>query len=276
MNPYREDMLSLQDSVLPLRSIAEELRDALAGSDQFAMRYQPIIDGKSKKVELAKALLRWTSPVLGEVLPGRFIYIAERNGMIRRVTQMVLNKVCEDISVHRDLMVSVSVSRLDITDPDFAEDTAGILASHGIHPEQVILECSDSLTTEETSKAKATLEQLRCQGHSVAIYELESGFTSFGFLKMSGFTLLKIDRVLIEEAMQNAKSRENLQKAVTASKMKGFRALAFGVETAEQAEFVEKMGFDLQQGFFHSPSLSIDELIEYSGQRENWLTLADV
>ena len=77
---------------------------------------------------------------------------------------------------------------------------------------------------------------------------------------------MKVDKVLIEEALHNATSRENLQDVVNDSKAKGFKSLAFGVETAEQATFVDEMGFDFQQGFYHSTSLSFEELLNFSAQ----------
>lgn len=265
MNLFKEDFTTFQSSVRPLRTIATELREALEGSNQFKIRYQPIIEGESSKVELVEALLRWTSPVLGEVLPGRFIYIAEQQGLIRRITRMVLQNVCKDISRYRDLVVSVNVSRTDLTDPEFATEVAEILAEYSVSPRQVILECTDSISQEEAAKAVPTVEKLRQQGHAVAIYELDSGFTSFGLIKMSGYTLVKVERVLLDEALQNEKSRENLQEALDECKERGFKTLAFGVETEEEAKLVTEMGFDLQQGYYHSLSLSLEELIELDG-----------
>jgi EAL domain-containing protein (putative c-di-GMP-specific phosphodiesterase class I) len=275
MDTFREDMVSLLSVVHPLRSMADEIRAALDGSDQFMMRYQPIIDAKSRKVELAKASLRWTSPVLGEVLPGRFIHIAEQNGLIRRITRMVLRKVSEDLSKHRNLVVSLNVSRLDITDLQFPSEVANILSEYGVSPARVILECTDSVTPEEISKASVTLRELRQQGHAVAIYEMETGFTSFGFLEMPGFTLLKISKVLLDEALENATSRQNLQGAIDDSRAKGIKSLAFGVETEALAELVEEMGFDFQQGFFHSPPLSLIDLMMFSGQSSGRYIAAD-
>jgi len=226
-------MLVLKKAVRPLRSMADELRAGLEEPEQFKIRYQPIIDGTSKKLELAKALLRWTSPIMGEVLPGRFISIAEQNGLIRKVTRMVLRKVSEDLSDHPDLLVSVNISPLDVTDPLFPDEVDGLLV-------------------------------LQERGHAVALYEMETGFASFGFLKMPGYTLLKIDKELLDEALEHAESREVLQDAVTASRSKGFKTLAVGVETDAQAELVDMIGFDLQQGFLHSGSLSLDELVDFS------------
>lgn len=265
MDPFEEDLMTFRTSVRPLRSIATELKDALKGPNQFNIRYQPIFEGKSKQVALAEALLRWTSPVLGEVSPGRFIHIAEQNGLIRPVTRMVLRRVCEDICQFPDLVVSVNVSKIDLTDPEFADEVAGIMADYKVSPKRVILECTDSITPQEAAQAAPTERALRQQGHSVAIYELDSGFTSFGFINMSGYTLLKVDRVLIDEALQNQTSRENLQEALDDCKERGLKTLAFGVETSEQAALVEHMGFDLQQGYFHSRSLSFDELMELAG-----------
>lgn len=269
MNLFKEDMKTFEGFIRPLRSIAEELRGALDGSNQFSIRYQPIVEGNSGKVAFAEAFVRWTSPSLGEVLPGRFIHVAEQNGLIRRVTRMVLINVCKDIAKQRDLAVSVNVSKYDIADPEFAKEVAEITTDYGVDPKQIILECTDSLTSAEATSAASTIRQLRRQGHAVAIYEMDSGFTSFGFLNMSGYTLLKVDKVLLEEALQNAKSRENLQEALDDCRQKGLKSLAFGIETKEQADLVTAMGFDLQQGYFHSLSLSIDELIEFKGRRRN-------
>lgn len=257
-------MLVLKKAVRPLRSMADELRAGLEEPEQFKIRYQPIIDGTSKKLELAKALLRWTSPIMGEVLPGRFISIAEQNGLIRKVTRMVLRKVSEDLSDHPDLLVSVNISPLDVTDPLFPDEVDGLLAELGVSPKQVILECTDRIAPEDQKKSASIQEILQERGHAVALYEMETGFASFGFLKMPGYTLLKIDKELLDEALEHAESREVLQDAVTASRSKGFKTLAVGVETDAQAELVDMIGFDLQQGFLHSGSLSLDELVDFS------------
>ena len=172
MNVYKEDMSLFQSSLRPLRSIFGELKAALDETDQFSIRYQPIIESKSKKVELAEALLRWTSPVLGEVSPGRFIHIAEQYGLIRRLTRMVLHKVCEDISKSDDLIVSVNISTKDIVDARFPEDVSQILSQYGVSPQRVILECTDSISAEIAHQAARTLRKLRDLGHAVAIYEL--------------------------------------------------------------------------------------------------------
>jgi len=171
--------------------------------------------------------------------------------------------------------VSVNISKCDITDPQFADEVAEIIAEYGVRPQQVILECTDSITSFEASHAAPVVHQLREQGHAVAIYELDTGFTSFGFLKMSGYTLLKVEKVLLDEALQNAKSRENLQEALDDAKDRGLKSLAFGVETEEQADLVKEMGFELQQGYFHSLSLSFDELMTFSGHRADKRALAN-
>ena len=265
MNMFKSDMTLFESSVRPLRNISDELDAALDEPDQFSIQYQPIIESKSKKVELAEAFLRWTSPVLGEVSPGRFISVAEQNGLIRRLTGTVLRKVCQNISDLGDLIVSVNISRTDIVDPNFPEKVSLILSAYGVSPQRVILECTDSITPEMAAQAKQTLRVLRDLGHSVAIYELESGFTSFGFIEMHGFTLMKVDKVLIDEALQNATSRRNLCEVVRDCKDKGVKSLAFGIETAEQSALVQKMGFDFQQGYFHSQPLPIDEFVLFAG-----------
>lgn len=276
MSLYEHDLNAAWRNIPPLRNIADELRAALDGSRQFSIRYQPIIEGKSRKVVLVEALLRWTSPVLGEVLPGRFIHIAEKNGLIRQITRLVLEQVCQDIATRSDLVVSVNISRMDITDSDFPDEIAQILAKHGVSPKQIVLECTDSIPDEDARLARPVVNRLRGEGHAVAIYELESGFTSFGFLKMHGFTLLKVDRALIDEALQNATSRKNLQEAIEDSRSRGLKSLAFGVETRAQANLVDEMGFDMQQGFYHSLSLSIDELIAFADQSQNGPKLSSV
>ena len=202
---------------------------------------------------------------MGDVLPGRFIAIAEKEGLIRDLTRMVLRKVCEDVSGYPDLVVSVNVSPLDVIDPVFPGEVASILDEFGVRPTQIILESTDKMSSEDSKKAAPNVEKLRDQGHSVAVYEMEGGFESFGFLKMPGYTLLKIDKELLDEALNDPKSREDLQEAITMSKTKGFKTLAIGVENEAQAEFVDQLGFDLQQGFLHSGSLSLNELLDFSG-----------
>ncbi len=265
MNQFKQEFMDLRQSVRPLQNIADSLREALDDPSQFAVRYQPIIDGKTKQAEFAEALIRWTSPIFGEIMPGRFISVAEKHGLIRRVTKMVLRKVCENVSKHSDLVVSVNISPLDIIDPEFPSEVASAVADFGVDTRQIIMEVTDRISAQEANLAAANLRKLREQGHAVAIYQLETGFTSFGFLKIRGFTLLKIEKELFDEALESREAREQLQDALNGAHANGFKSLAVGIETEEQAKLVEQMGFDLQQGFFHSESLSLEELLSFSG-----------
>lgn len=269
MNQFKQEFMDIQHTVRPLRNIADNLREALEDPDQFVVRYQPIINGKTQNADFAKALVRWTSPIFGEILPGRFISVAEKNGLIRSVTKMVLFKVCEDLSKLPELYVCVNISPLDIVDPEFPMDVAHAVQNSGVGPGQIVLEVTDSISKEEAERASANLVKLREQGHSISVSQLDTGSTSFGFVQIRGSTVLKIERDLLEDARQSEEAHQLLQDALNDAHAQGFASLAVGIETQEQANFVNRMGFKLQQGFYHSEALSLDEFLRFSSDAAN-------
>lgn len=238
-----------------------ELRRALQNPEQFSMKYQPIICSNQKEISFAEALLRWESPKLGKVSPSDFIPVAESSGLIRQITALVLEMVCKDLSNAPDLTVSINVSPIEINDQGFHHQLSQKVQKYGVRPEQIIIELTEGVLVKNPRGLSASLQKLRLMGHQIALDDFGTGYSSIGYLRQMEFTLLKVDKSLIDGVTKSKRAREVLAATLQLSKAIGIQILAEGVESSAQASILEEMGFDMQQGFNFSGNLRFDDLV---------------
>lgn len=236
------------------------LRKALEDPSQFYIDYQPIVGGSGDSLDFAEALLRWDSPVLGKVSPADFIPVAEASGQIGRVTSMVLGMVCADLGRAQEMVVSVNISPLQINDAKFHDDLADALKRHGVRPEQLVIELTEGVLVENPRGLSVSLQKLRLLGHRIALDDFGTGYSSIGYLRQMEFTMLKVDKSLIDGVTKSERAREILTATLRLAKAIDIQIVAEGVETEEQARALADMGFDMQQGFNFSGGVPFDEL----------------
>lgn len=245
-----------------------ELRNAIDNPEQFSLRYQPIINSGTSTVGMAEALLRWNSPTLGRVSPADFIPVAEQTGLIRKITSIVLDKVCNDVSKAPDLSVSVNISPAEICDPLFHDDLVHKIRQYNIRPDQITLELTEGVVVENPRGLAVALQKLRLMGHQIVLDDFGTGYSSIGYLRQMEFSLLKVDKSLVEGVTRNKQARDVLHATLNLAKAIGIRVLAEGVETAEQAKLLKEMGVDMQQGFNFSAGLEYEDLLEFAQNLE--------
>lgn len=237
------------------------LNRALEDPDQFSMVYQPIYGGHGEKMDFAEALIRWNSPELGKVSPGDFIPIAESSGLIGRVTSLVLEKVCTDLAGAPDYTVSINISPIQINDVNFHEELFSTTARHGVRPEQIVIELTEGVLVENPRGLGPSIQRLRLMGFRIALDDFGTGYSSIGYLRQMEFSMLKVDKTLIQAVVKSPRSKEILAATIQIAKAMDIELVAEGVETAEQASALAEMGFDMQQGFNFSGAFPFGDLI---------------
>lgn len=170
---------------------------------EFRMVYQPIVTVDRSEVLAYEALLRWTSPILGDVGPDRFIPVAERSGEICPIGKWVLEDVCRQIRTWIDLdpesqaHVSVNVSPMQLAEDGFVDCVVATLDRWGVPPHRMAIEVTESAVLDRRSGAVQRLAALREAGLKISIDDFGSGYSNLGQLLEVPFDILKIDRSLL-------------------------------------------------------------------------------
>jgi len=178
------------------------LRRALA-HERFELHYQPIVSLRDGRISHYEALLRLADGPGGELTaPALFLPAAERYGLILEIDRMVLARVARLLG--RDpamagMAVAVNVSALSVTDPSMLRYIAATLARHGVAPERLAIEITETAAISDMGSAKAFCAGVLDLGCSLALDDFGAGFGSFQYLKQLPFSHLKIDGDFIRE-----------------------------------------------------------------------------
>ena len=227
-----------------------ELREAL-DNRQFVLLYQPQVRLHDGSVCGYEALVRWQHPERGLLPPSEFLDVMESSGLIVDLGRQVFAMACADIASHPNLPgpVSVNVSALDITEPDWITDVSEAIRRSGIPPERIAIEITETTLLRLTPDAQRALATVREMGMGLHIDDFGVGFASIGSLLQVPLTGLKLDRAFVSVLSRPTQADRDLVASI-ASMAKGLRleTIAEGIETTEQAELLREAGWDRGQG----------------------------
>ncbi|BCT93749.1 hypothetical protein LYSHEL_27760 [Lysobacter helvus] len=241
-------------------AITARMRDAL-DHGHFHFHLQPLVAAATGHITGAEALLRWTSPDMGVVSPADFISVAEETGFIVPLGDWVLHAV---LALQAQWMrefggarpISVNVSAVQLRRPTFEDDIRKALRLAGVPAEQLKLEITESAIMEDTPNLVAMLRRVRDSGVRISLDDFGTGYSSLALLRHLPIDEIKIDRVFVAGAMEDAYAATLCRAIITMSRELRFAVVAEGVETAEQAAFLRDAGCDTLQGFFYSRAVA--------------------
>jgi EAL domain-containing protein (putative c-di-GMP-specific phosphodiesterase class I) len=246
-------------------SLMGDLRHALEkqGDDTgLALVYQPKLHLPSGRIDGAEGLLRWRHPVAGPLAPEAFIALAEETGNIRRLTRWVLAAGIEQAgrwqAQGRDLRLALNVSARDLDDVDLPRRVAGLLSAHGVSPQRIVLEITESAIMGKPETAIAVLRRLAEQGIELAIDDFGVGQSSFAYLRKLPVRELKIDRTFIAHLGQSPEDRAIVRSIIDLGHHLGYRVTAEGVEDPRALDALREFGCDHAQGYFVARPLAED------------------
>jgi diguanylate cyclase (GGDEF)-like protein/PAS domain S-box-containing protein len=245
-----------------------DLRQALS-NDEFVLHYQPIVELATARVTGLEALIRWQHPRRGLLGPGEFIGVAEETGLIVPIGAWVLKRAAEQVLTwhirDRDdppLAISVNISGKQLEDTGFLEETRATLSTTGIAPKTVILEITESVMMQD---AEATIEKLMAikkLGVGLAIDDFGTGYSSLRYLHSFPFDVLKVAKSFVDRLGADSQEEAFVQTIVDLSRTLGLRTLAEGIESADQAYELRRLGTELGQGFYLSRPMPWEEVLE--------------
>ncbi|WP_378227111.1 putative bifunctional diguanylate cyclase/phosphodiesterase [Angustibacter luteus] len=243
--------------------VERRLRIALAKGD-LDVHYQPILALDTGRVVSVEALARWTDPVLGRVGPDEFIAVAERSALIGELGSYVLNRAVGDVrglsEQYPDLRVAVNVSPIQLRAAAFADHVAVLVARHGLAPQRLVIEVTESLFVSDDGVGLRNLQRLRRRGIEVAIDDFGSGYSSLNYLSRLPASILKVDQVLTRSIAEDPRSLSVLRAVVELGRSLPMQVVAEGIETQEMHDIVRGFGQCLGQGWLYSAAVPLDQL----------------
>jgi diguanylate cyclase (GGDEF)-like protein len=243
-----------------------ELEDALV-RQTLDWHWQPKIDLLDGQVLGFEALVRWRDP-RGELVPAeRVIHAIEQSPLLEEFTYHCLETVLGQFArMQRDLdgaAICINISARAIELPGFVDGVASCVERHGIDPDRVILELTETTLITNPSQAKRVIEELCRQHIAFSIDDFGAGFTSFGYLREFPVSEIKVDRSYIRRFTESRFDQSLVQSLVVLCESLGIMLVAEGVEDARTREMLVAMGCHAGQGFGICPPIPCDEVRDW-------------
>ncbi|HLZ26957.1 MAG TPA: EAL domain-containing protein [Chloroflexota bacterium] len=272
-----------QDEHSPTRlSLVGELRRALDAHD-FELHYQPQIALATGEVVGAEALVRWRHQERGLIVPDHFIPLAERTGLIRGITDWVLDTALAQCRAWRhaglDLSIAVNLSVRDLQEARLPEMIAALLTAHRVEPRLLRVEITESVLMADRARGVAVLGQLRAIGLEIAIDDFGTGYSSLAYLAELPIDALKIDRTFVSRLATGARYAAIVRSTVDMAHSLGLHVIAEGVEDRRTLAMLAELGCDTAQGYYFTEALPAIELGRWlrrtaAGKQAAWSTAA--
>ncbi|MFH6784687.1 MULTISPECIES: putative bifunctional diguanylate cyclase/phosphodiesterase [Methylobacterium] len=249
---------------LRTQSVIEQALRHADLSREMTLVFQPIVDVRRGRTVAFEALARWTSPDIGPVSPAVFVPIAERSGLITRITAVLFGQALAAAKAWPEpVALSFNLSMADIASPQAAEGLVAAIRASGLGPGRVILEATETALIQDVAQAQTVLETLRANGIAIALDDFGTGYSSLGYVHRLPLDKLKIDRSFTSEITKNPASRDIVTSIVGLARNLTLDCVVEGIETAEQARLLESLGCVLMQGYHFGRPMGFAETLRY-------------
>ena len=232
--------------------------------NRLVLYYQPIVSSAGVVVGV-ESLIRLQHPERGLLAPAAFFSALDHPRLARPVGRFVLNAALHQAvrwqEARLPLRVSVNISSRHLLDVRFLEDLQEMLAKYpGLRPEQVEIEITESAPLRDMPEAQRLLVVCRRLGVRIAIDDFGTGNASLTYLQRLPADSIKIDQSFVRDVIDDPKDLAIVTAVITASRMLGMDVIAEGVETADHADLLVKMGCNHLQGYFLSKPIPAEDV----------------
>ncbi|MCH5204316.1 MAG: EAL domain-containing protein [Oscillospiraceae bacterium] len=251
---------ALKSELEKRHSIEDDMHKAFV-KNEFLMYLQPKYCISSNRIIGAEALTRWNHTKKGMIPPSDFIPVFEANGFILKLDQFMWERACKQIRDWLDrgikaVPISVNISRQYVHSFNVIKYISCLVKKYDIPIHLLELEITESV---DSFGVDEIVSQMKDAGFKMLMDDFGSGYSSLNMLKKTQFDVLKIDREFFAEFMESDRGRKIISHTISMSQDIGIDIMAEGVETSEQARFLEKCGCDIAQGFFYSKPIPAEE-----------------
>jgi diguanylate cyclase (GGDEF)-like protein len=243
-------------------SLVSNLHRAIERAE-FVLHYQPIVDLQSREIVSAEALIRWNDPDRGLVFPAAFLPVAERAGLIDRISRWVVTETCRQVAAWTeggiDLPVAFNLPP-SLWQPAVLREVLDTMAAFGVPKDRLVIEITESAAATGFGRMATVIDDLHDRGVSVAIDDFGTGHSSLSRLTQLPVTTLKIDRTFISNALTSPNAATLVKTVIQLARNLGMEPIAEGIETESQRRFLLEHGCSLGQGFLFSPAVPAAEI----------------
>ncbi|MBI3563475.1 MAG: EAL domain-containing protein [Gammaproteobacteria bacterium] len=230
-----------------------DLSDAVHNG-KLHLNYQPIVDIKSGVVYGLEALCRWNHPHMGFIPPDKFIAMAEQKGLIKPLTDWVINEALKQTALwHKKgflVHIAVNLSVRNFLDPTLPDLIKVVMDKYDFSPTYLTLEITESMTMSDPERALKITNLYKGMGMQLSLDDFGTGYSSLSYLKRLPSRELKIDRDFILNLPNDAESRIIVKSTVDLAHNLGLKVVAEGVEDQATLELLAAMGCDRAQGYY--------------------------
>ena len=226
---------------------------------EFFIELQPKIDLHSGEICGAEALARWLAPEFGMVSPETFVPLVEQFGLMSELTHLICDTAVAVagrlIRQSPGFTIAVNVSGSDLSDLTLPERIDGILREHGVRPESLVVEVTESIAMSDVGRAMDIMSRLRLRGIGAAIDDFGTGFSSLAALAKLPFSELKIDKSFAGNCDTDQDMMNVVEASIALAKAFGMKVVAEGIDHASTLKALRDAGCDLGQGHLFAPAL---------------------
>jgi len=244
-------------------SMLSQLDEAIDRGEVW-VAYQPKLDIATNRIIGAEALARWTHPEKGPIAATEFVAAAEQHNRIGKLTDFVLEKaVAAAVQMNNrgaEFGIAVNLSARLLTDKSFILRLSALLARHGLAPNHLTLELTETAALADTGEGLDMISRLRDLGVNIAIDDYGTGQSTLDYLKKIPANEIKIDQSFVKGIVDNRSDRLMVQSTISLAHSLGRKVVAEGVEQRDILRALVELECDIAQGFAIGRPMSLESL----------------
>lgn len=238
----------------------EQMLDEAMKEDRIEVFYQPIFSTRAKKFVSAEALVRMRDRDGNLVPPGAFIAVAEANGKILQLGEIVFEKVCrfftkEQLEQYGLHYIEVNLSVVQCGYPGLADDYIGIMEKYQINPRYINLEITESASMAAKKTLLENMRRLMEYGVYFSLDDFGTGQSNLNYIVDMPVNIVKFDREMSQAFFQDEKAKYVMNAAMQMIHGMKLKIVSEGIETEEQYLAMEELSIDYIQGYYFSKPL---------------------
>lgn len=238
----------------------EQMLDEAMKEDRIEVFYQPIFSTRAKKFVSAEALVRMRDRDGNLVPPGAFIAVAEANGKILQLGEIVFEKVCrfftkEQLEQYGLHYIEVNLSVVQCGYPGLADDYIGIMEKYQINPRYINLEITESASMAAKKTLLENMRRLMEYGVCFSLDDFGTGQSNLNYIVDMPVDIVKFDREMSQAFFQDEKAKYVMNAAMQMIHGMKLKIVSEGIETEEQYLAMEELSIDYIQGYYFSKPL---------------------